>query len=180
MVGNDAVSRQHAVISFSPSGAITCSHKGVRNPPGAPYVKKIERKPEMWLDGGDGAGVCEDNPCIDPKTGKRGNARKQNEDRGLAMNAPDFSAGAATAFLEAAFNATNEATKNMKGGSTLSAVMATKEGGYACAYVGDSPIYVVGYNPHTRKAKLVQVNFPHNMQGMLARSRIPDEKKTMK
>lgn len=162
-----AVSGNQASIGIENS-EITYTHLG-RHPLDPPTVEAVSVRPDMWYVGGDGAGVCDDNPRIDPATGERQNPRKNNEDRALAMPAPDLSDNAAPMFLKTVFDHIVAQTSHMKGGSTLSMGMRTKEGHYACAHITDSPIFLVAHNVNSNEVSLVQVSLPHNIAGATLR-----------
>jgi serine/threonine protein phosphatase PrpC len=94
------------------------------------------------------------------------NSRKTNEDRAIITRTSTLKDDTkAQAFLKDMItNHIVPATRDIQGGSTLSIALAMGDGKFACAHIGDSPIYILAENTDG-DVKLVPVALRHGVDG---------------
>lgn len=98
--------------------------------------------------------------------------RPRNDDRGLIIQIhPPENAEVAATFLKQLIETfVAPATKDIiKSGSTLSIAMAVGAGKFACAHIGDSPIYVLAQHETTKEVRFIPAVVPHNNLGDICR-----------
>lgn len=127
----------------------------------APRQTFVAREPTcgpMPPEGGQGGGYTHENTT----------KRSENEDSGLAHRGPALEGKAAEDYLLTLIaDEIVPAASNLEfGGSTLSVAMRTADRKIACAFLGDSPIYIVARHEQTGDVKLIQVGVPHNGLGI--------------
>lgn len=112
-------------------------------------------------EGGAGAGATRANHSSE---------RGDNFDRYTAQAVPEKNDAQALEFLDDIISEADVRTARMKAGSTLSIAMKTTDGHFACAHIGDSPLFMFGEDKD-KQAVLVPVSVPQNMNGLAVRTK---------